>query len=152
MWGMIFDKLLVRTRRNSHTLKSAALCKRRWSQGTCSVFAVVQGCCTGGQTAQGGCGVSFSGDIQDPPGQGPVQPAVGDLLRHGGWTRWPTEVSSNPYHSVILWLPWIQQYCCWRFKVCVLTVYAILEKPDSKNMATGGFFKKSEHTSLKKQK
>ena len=30
------------------------------------------------QAAQGGCGVSFSGDIQDPPGQGPVQPAVGD--------------------------------------------------------------------------
>jgi len=20
-----------------------------------------------------------------------------------GWTRWPTEVPSNPYHSVILW-------------------------------------------------
>jgi len=31
------------------------------------------------QTAQGSCGVSFSGDIQDPPGQDPVQPAVGDL-------------------------------------------------------------------------
>ena len=31
------------------------------------------------QAAQGGCGVSFSGDIQDLPGQGPVQPAVGDL-------------------------------------------------------------------------
>ena len=30
------------------------------------------------QAAQGGCGVSFSGDIQDPPGQGPVQPTVGD--------------------------------------------------------------------------
>ena len=30
------------------------------------------------QAAQGGCGVSFSGDIQDPPGQGPLQPAVGD--------------------------------------------------------------------------
>ena len=30
------------------------------------------------QAAQGGCGVSFSGDIQDPPGQGPVQPALGD--------------------------------------------------------------------------
>ena len=30
------------------------------------------------QAAQGGCGVSFSGDIQNPPGQGPVQPAVGD--------------------------------------------------------------------------
>ena len=27
---------------------------------------------------QRGGGVSFSGDIQDPPGQGPVQPAVGD--------------------------------------------------------------------------
>jgi len=30
------------------------------------------------QAAQGGCGFSFSGDIQDPPGQGPVQLAVGD--------------------------------------------------------------------------
>jgi len=30
------------------------------------------------QAAQGGGGVSFSGDIQEPPGQGPVQPAVGD--------------------------------------------------------------------------
>ena len=30
------------------------------------------------QAAQRGHGFSFSGDIQDPPGQGPVQPAVGD--------------------------------------------------------------------------
>ena len=30
------------------------------------------------QAAQGDCGVSFSGDIQDPPGQGPLQPTVGD--------------------------------------------------------------------------
>jgi len=30
------------------------------------------------QAAQGGCGVSFSADIQDPPGRSPVQPAVGD--------------------------------------------------------------------------
>ena len=30
------------------------------------------------QAAQRGCGFSFSGDIQDPSGQGPVQPAVGD--------------------------------------------------------------------------
>jgi len=36
------------------------------------------------QAAQGGCGVSFSGDIQDPPGQGPVQPAVGDPASAGG--------------------------------------------------------------------
>ena len=30
------------------------------------------------QAAQGGCGVFFFGGIQDPPGQGPLQPAVGD--------------------------------------------------------------------------
>ena len=29
------------------------------------------------QVPQRGCGVSFSGDIPDPPGRGPVQPAVG---------------------------------------------------------------------------
>jgi len=28
--------------------------------------------------AQRGCGFSFSGDIQNPPGQGPVQSALGD--------------------------------------------------------------------------
>ena len=39
------------------------------------------------QAAQGGCGVSFSGDIPDPPGRGPVQPAVGDRASAGGWTR-----------------------------------------------------------------
>ena len=36
------------------------------------------------QAAQGGCGVSFSGDIQDPPGGGPLQPAVGDPASAGG--------------------------------------------------------------------
>jgi len=30
------------------------------------------------QAAQAGCGVSYSGDIQNLSGQGPVQPAVGD--------------------------------------------------------------------------
>ena len=40
---------------------------------------------------------------QDPPGRGPVQPALGDPALAGSWTRWPTEVPSNPYHSVILW-------------------------------------------------
>jgi len=34
--------------------------------------------------SQGGCGVSFSGDIQDSPGQGPVQPAVGNPASAGG--------------------------------------------------------------------
>jgi len=28
--------------------------------------------------------ISFSGDIQDPPGQGPLQPAVGDPALAGG--------------------------------------------------------------------
>ena len=36
------------------------------------------------QAAQGGCGVSFSGDIPDPPGQGPLQPAIGDPASAGG--------------------------------------------------------------------
>jgi len=36
------------------------------------------------QAAQGGCGVSFSGDIQDLPGQGPLQPTVGDPAWAGG--------------------------------------------------------------------
>jgi len=34
--------------------------------------------------AQGGCRVSFSGDVQDPPGQGPLQPAVGNPASAGG--------------------------------------------------------------------
>ena len=36
------------------------------------------------QAAQGGCGVSFSGDIQHSHGQGPVQPALGDPASAGG--------------------------------------------------------------------
>ena len=37
------------------------------------------------QAAQGGCGVSFSGDIPAPPGRGAVQPAQGDPAWAGGW-------------------------------------------------------------------
>jgi len=36
------------------------------------------------QAAQAGCGFSFSRHIQDPPGQGPVQPALGDPASSGG--------------------------------------------------------------------
>ena len=53
------------------------------------------------QATQGGCGVSLSGDIPDPPRQGPVQPAVHDPASAGGWAGWPTEVPSNPEQSVI---------------------------------------------------
>ena len=37
------------------------------------------------QAAQGGSGVSFSGDIPAPPGRGAVQPALGDPAWAGGW-------------------------------------------------------------------
>jgi len=37
------------------------------------------------QFAQGGGGVSFSADIQDPSGQGPLRPAVGDPASAGGF-------------------------------------------------------------------
>ena len=30
------------------------------------------------------------------------------LLWQGGWTRWPTDIPSNPYHSVILGAGWLQ--------------------------------------------
>jgi len=36
------------------------------------------------QAAPRGRRVSFSADIQDPPGHGPVQPAVGDPASAGG--------------------------------------------------------------------
>ena len=56
----------------------------------------------GAQAAQGGCGVSFSGDIPAPPGQGPLQPTVGDPAWAGGWAGGSPEVPSNPDHSGIL--------------------------------------------------
>ena len=52
------------------------------------------------QVAQQGCGFSFSGDIQDPPGQGPLQPAVGDPASAVVWTTWSPEV---PPTLNILW-------------------------------------------------
>ena len=55
--------------------------------------------------ARGGCGVSFSGDIQDPPGQGPVQPTVGDAASAGGldWMTHGGPFQPLPYcDSVIL--------------------------------------------------
>jgi len=57
------------------------------------------------QAAQGGCGVSFSGDIPNPPGQGPVQPTVGDPASAGGldWVTHRGPFQPLPfYDSVIL--------------------------------------------------
>jgi len=67
-----------KTRGNRHKLKHRKFhLNRRKNFFTLRVTALEQ-------AAQGGCGVSFSGDIQDPPGQGPVQPALGDPASAGG--------------------------------------------------------------------
>lgn len=47
------------------------------------------------QVIQGGGGVSFNGDIQDPAGRQPVWAIVGSLLQQG-WTWCCLEVPSNP--------------------------------------------------------
>ncbi|XP_050570478.1 methyltransferase N6AMT1 isoform X1 [Cygnus atratus] len=48
-------------------------------------------CCEGdgapAQAAQRGRGVSFSGDVQSPPGCHPAQRALGDPAQQRGWTR-----------------------------------------------------------------
>jgi len=56
------------------------------------------------QAAQGGCGVSFSGDIPAPPGRGAVQPALGDPAWAGGWAGGSPKVPFNPHHPGILWV------------------------------------------------
>ena len=62
------------------------------------------------QAAPWGCGFFFSGDIQDPPGRLPVQPAVGSLLWQRGWPL-SLEVPSNTYNSVILWISNLIKWC-----------------------------------------
>jgi len=64
-----------RTRGNGHKLKQRnfLLNRRKKSEGDRALE----------QAAQRVCGVS-SGDIQNPPGRGPVQPAVGDPALAGG--------------------------------------------------------------------
>ena len=58
------------------------------------------------QASQGGCGVSFSGDIPDPPGRCPVQPVLSDLALVGGLDEMTHRGPFQPltfYDSVILW-------------------------------------------------
>ena len=59
------------------------------------------------QAAQGGCGVFFSGDIQDLPGQGPVQPAVGDPASAGGldWMTHRGPFQPLPFSDSVKHLP-----------------------------------------------
>lgn len=55
--------------------------------------------------AQRDYGLSLSGDVQNPPGDIPVWPALGDFALAGGWTGGSREVSSNIDNSVIVLHP-----------------------------------------------
>ena len=55
-----------------------------------------------GSARQRGSCLTWLRLIQAPPGQGPLQPTVGDPASAGGWAGRPPEVPSNPQHSVIL--------------------------------------------------
>jgi len=67
-----------RTRGNGHKLKHRKFClNMRKSFFTLKVTEHWS------WLPKGGCEFSFSGDIQDPPGQGPVQPAVSDPASAG---------------------------------------------------------------------
>ena len=62
--------------------------------------------------------------------------------RQEGWTRWPTEVPSNPYHSVILWfcdsvILWFCSYK-WNTRVCVCQVCKVF----TVNITNCGFCEK----------
>jgi len=68
-----------RTRGNGHKLKQRKLCRNMRK-----IFLPSEYDGALEQASQGDCGVSFSRDIQDPPGQRPVQPTVGDPALAGG--------------------------------------------------------------------
>jgi len=70
-----------RTRGNGHKLK-----QRKFQLNHEEELLPSEGDGALAQAAPGGCGVSFSGDIQALPGCGSVQPALGDPAWAGGWT------------------------------------------------------------------
>jgi len=55
-----------------------------WQDQTNKIARITEATGALEQAAQGGGGVSFSGDIQDPSGQGPLRSAVGDPASAGG--------------------------------------------------------------------
>ena len=56
------------------------------------------------QAAQGGCGFSFPGDIQNPPGRVPVPPALGVPAQAGGLDKM---ISRGPFQT----LPFCHSVC-----------------------------------------
>jgi len=72
-----------RTRGNSHKLKQTAMNWTEFLHQYVKELLHSEGDRALEQAARGGCGVSFSGDIQDPPGHLPVQHVVGGLLWQG---------------------------------------------------------------------
>lgn len=52
------------------------------------------------EVAQGGCGVSDLGDIQNLTGHSPEKPAFSDAALHRGLDRWSPEVPASLTHSV----------------------------------------------------
>ena len=68
-----------RTRGNGHKLKH-----RKFRLNMRKELLASEGEGALEESAQGVCEVSFSGDIQDPPGRSPMEPAAGDPASAGG--------------------------------------------------------------------
>jgi len=67
-----------RTRGNGHKLKH-----RKFRLNMRKELLASEGEGALEESAQGVCEVSFSGDIQDPPGRSPMEPAAGDPASAG---------------------------------------------------------------------
>lgn len=72
-------------------------------------------CQSTGKGCPGGCGVSLSGDVQNPPGWVPVSPAPGDTGWQRDWTGCFPDIPSKPIDSMIAWHLDISS-CMWKCK------------------------------------
>jgi len=69
----------------------------------------------------------INGDIQNSPGQGPVQPALGDPASSGGLDQIIHRDPFQPWtfcDSVILWIHWLP----WKTWTLEINVYRALNK------------------------